>query len=79
MAAIKLIRSRCTLLQVINKELISSSGDCEEKRHEEIVKEQKRRMAYLIYTSAEDGVPLLVPLECKYGPFVLPQGARQIP
>lgn len=33
---------------------------------------------YLIYTSTEDVVPLLVPLECKYGSFVLPQGACQI-
>lgn len=33
---------------------------------------------YLIYTSTENRVPLLVPLECKYGPFVLPQGACQI-
>ena len=34
--------------------------------------------AHLIYTSTEDGVPLLIPLQCKYGPFVLPQSARQI-
>ena len=33
---------------------------------------------YLIYTSAENRVPLLVPLECKYWPFVLSQGACQI-
>lgn len=38
----------------------------------------KKCSAYLIYTSTENIVPLLVPLECKYGPFVLPQGARQI-
>lgn len=36
------------------------------------------RLLYLIYPSTKDGVPLLVPLECKYGSFVLPQGARQI-
>lgn len=35
-------------------------------------------MKYLIYTSTENRVPLLVPLECKYGPFVLSQGACQI-
>jgi len=36
-------------------------------------------LKYLIYTSTENRVPLLVPLECKYGPFVLSQGACQIP
>lgn len=33
---------------------------------------------YLIHTRAEDGVSLLVPLQCKYGSFVLPQSAGQI-
>lgn len=38
----------------------------------------KGSFKYLIYTRTQNTVPLLVPFECKYWPFVLPQGAGQI-
>lgn len=66
-----LFKSAGRLTKAIKTELAKIKKAAKLEQKNQIMKRQKRPV-YLIYTSAEDGIPLLVPLECKYGPFVLP-------